>query len=100
MDDQSTPITVADPFARYLMAQYLKRREEELAQLNASLADADFESIVLTAHKLFGSGAAYGLDEISRLGGALESAAESRHAARVAALLAELERYLQHVKLV
>lgn len=99
MDDQPTPITVADPFARHLMAQYLKRRGEELTELNTSLAEDDFDSIVLTAHKLYGSGSAYGLDEISRLGGELESAAGSRQAAKVAALLVELERYLQQVKL-
>jgi len=99
MDDQTTAITVADPFARHLMAQYLKRRKEDLAALTSLLAEDNFEAIELTAHKLYGSGSAYGLDEISRLGGELERAAGSRQAAKIAALITELERYLHQVQL-
>lgn len=99
MDEEKRAIAIADPFARHLMAQYLERREHELTTLNSFLANEDFDAIVLTAHKLYGSGAAYGLDEISRLGGELESAAELRETPRVATLIVQLEKYVRHLKL-
>lgn len=99
MDVKNTAISVADPFVRHLIAQYLKRRDEELSVLNSLLAEDDFEAIVLIAHKLYGSGSAYGLDEISRLGAKLERAAGVRESSEVAGLIAELERYLRQLKL-
>lgn len=99
MGDDDNAIAVADPFARRLMAQYIERREQELQALSRSVAEEDFETIVLTAHKLYGSGSAYGHDEITRLGGELEKAAELRESDKVAALVRELESYVLHVKL-
>lgn len=81
------------------MGQYLVRREQDLKSLGSSLAAADFDTIALTAHKLYGSGAAYGLDEITRLGGELEKAALAGEPGDIEALLDELGRYLQHLKL-
>ena len=95
--EEDTPIAVADPFARRLMTQYIERREVELKALNTSLAKEDFSAIGQTAHKLYGSGAAYGLDEITRLGGELEEAAESRDSAQVATLISELENFVRHL---
>ena len=99
MDEEKQAIAIADPFARHLMAQYLERREQELTALNSFLADEDFDAIGLTAHKLYGSGSAYGLDEISRLGGELENAARLRESSRVATLIAQLENFVRHLKL-
>jgi len=99
INEEETAIPIADPFARRLMTQYLERREQDLKSLSSSLAEADFESIALTAHKLYGSGAAYGLDEITRLGGDLEKAAQSRKSSEVVALLEELRCFLHRLKL-
>jgi len=99
LGDEDSPITVADPFARHLITQYIERREKELKMLNSALAKGDFPAISQTAHKLFGSGAAYGLDEITRLGGELEEAAESRDSTEVAALINELENFVLHLNL-
>jgi len=97
--EAETAIPIADPFARRLMGRYLERREQDLKSLSSSLAEADFDAIALTAHKLYGSGAAYGLDEVTRLGGELEKAARSGESGDIAVLLDELGRYLQHLKL-
>lgn len=99
MADDNSAIAVADPFARRLMAKYLERRERELTTLSLSLADRDYDAIALTAHKLYGSGSAYGLDEVTRIGGELEAAANSRELPAVTALIQELEDYVGHVKL-
>lgn len=98
--NEDTPIAVADPFARHLMTQYIERREKELKVLNDSLAKEEFSAIAQTAHKLYGSGAAYGLDEITRLGGELEEAAKLRDSAKVATLINELGDFVRHLNLV
>ena len=97
--DEDTPIAVADPLARHLMTQYIERREKELKVLNASLAEEEFSAIAQTAHKLYGSGAAYGLDEITRLGGELEETAKLRDSAKVAKLINELGNFVRHLNL-
>lgn len=94
-----TAIPIADPFAKRLMAQYLERREQDLKSLGSSLAEADFDAIALTAHKLYGSGASYGLDEVTRLGGELEKAARSSKSDVIGPLLEELGSYLRRLKL-
>ena len=78
--DTDMPIDVVDPFARRLMARYLKRREADIGRLRLALGSADFDSIQTTGHKLLGSGAAYGLEKISHLGQRLETAALARDA--------------------
>ena len=93
----ASPIEVADPFARRLLAQYLKRRKSDLTRLRAALNRQDFASIQLTGHNLFGSGAAYGLEDISTLGARLELVAKAQQAELISALIDELERFVTTV---
>ena len=97
--DEETPIAVADPFARRLMAQYLDRRGRDFELLSAALAGSDFDTIELIGHKLFGSGSAYGLHEVTRLGGELENAAQAENSAKIVALIEEFETYVHRLKL-
>jgi HPt (histidine-containing phosphotransfer) domain-containing protein len=99
MKEELRPISIADPFARRLMSQYLERRVRDLKSLSEALDCSDFATIGHTAHKLYGSGSAYGLDEVTKLGGALEAAAEIRNSVAVAALIEELKRYLLCLRL-
>ena len=97
--EEDTAIAVADPFARRLMVQYLDRRRRDFEMLSAAVADSDFDTIELIGHKLFGSGSAYGLHEVTRLGEELENAAQAQNPAKIAALIEELETYVQQLKL-
>ena len=99
LDDECTAIAVTDPFAKRLMTQYIDRRVKEFKLLNSALVKGDFAAIAQTAHKLYGSGSAYGLDEITRIGGALEEAAKSRKFSEVAELIKELENFVLHLNL-
>ena len=98
-DETAIAITVADPFARHLMAQYLDRRAQDIKLISAALAESDYDAIILIGHKLFGSGSAYGINEVTRLGGQMEGAGEAQDSAKIATLLGELEAYLKQLKL-
>ena len=92
-----SPIEVADPFARRLLAQYLERRKTDLTRLRAALDEQDFASLQLTGHNLYGSGAAYGLEDISTLGARLEHAAKAQQTELISALIDELEHFVTTV---
>ncbi|MFH1604159.1 MAG: Hpt domain-containing protein [Pseudomonadota bacterium] len=81
-----------------LMPRFLAHRAEDVTRLRAALACADFELIRATAHRMKGSGGAYGFPDISRLGAALEECARVRDAAAIAGLVASLEAYLGRIE--
>lgn len=95
--DSNSPIEVADPFARRLLSQYLQRRKSDLTRLRTALAEQDFASIQLTGHNLYGSGAAYGLEQISALGAKLEQAARTHQTEQISALVDEMERFVTKI---
>ena len=97
--DSDKPIDISDPFARQLMARYLERRDTDIGNLRVALDDEDFDTIRVTGHNLFGSGSAYGLDEISRLGESIEKAAEQRDADALGNLISDLQAYLVGLKI-
>ncbi len=91
------PIEIADPFARKLVGRYLENRESDIEKLREALRHHDFDTIRVTGHNLFGSGSAYGLDEVSRIGARLEQAAIERGSKEICRLVAELADYLRNV---
>jgi len=97
--EADTAIAVSDPFARHLMVQYLERREQDFKAIGTALAESNFAAIEAVGHKLRGSGSAYGLDEVTRLGRELERAAQAEDSAVIANRMAELQSYVHHLKL-
>ena len=93
-DKKADPSDVADPFARKLVGRYLDNRRKDVDKLAAALERDEFPVIETTGHNLYGSGGAYGLDEISRIGAAMEQAAASLDRARIAQLIAELADFV------
>ncbi len=81
-----------------LVPRFLARRSADVGKLRAALAEADFETIRASAHRMKGAGGAYGFPEISRLGAALEERARARDAAAISGLVASLEDYLGRVE--
>lgn len=92
------PIEIADPFARRLIGKYLDHRRDDIDKLTQALADADFETIRITGHNLYGSGSAYGLDDISWLGASIEEAADEKNAAKIDGLINDLSNFLRKLK--
>jgi len=96
--ENEKPIEIADPFARRLIGKYLGNRKDDIGKLTLALADSDFETIRVTGHNLYGSGAAYGLDQISWLGANFEKAADARNAPEIERLISELTDFLDNLR--
>ncbi len=97
-DKKGRPIEIADPFARRLIGKYLDNRRDDIDKLKRALADADFETIRITGHNLYGSGSAYGLDDISWLGASIEKAADEENRTKIEGLISELTYFLQKLR--
>ena len=96
--EEGKTIEINDPFARKLVGDYLENRRADIARLTQALKDSDFESIRVTGHNLFGSGAAYGFEAISEMGAGIESAAEARDVPGIERRIADLKDLLKQVK--
>ncbi len=66
--------------------------------MRQALSDSDFETIRLTGHNLYGSGSAYGLDEISWLGENIERAADAKDGGQIQSLIDQMTDYLQRLR--
>ena len=97
-DGQGKPIEITDPFARRLIGKYLQKRKDDIDKLTRALSRSDFETIRITGHNLYGSGAAYGLDDISWIGASIEKAADAENVADIEQSIGELEAFLQRLK--
>lgn len=69
----------ADPAIRQLLPGYVANRHADLDQLQAGLEHEDSVVLRRIGHNLKGSGAAYGLPPVSRLGADMERAALQGH---------------------
>ena len=96
--ENGKPIEIADPFARRLIGKYLSHRKDDIGKLTRALEESDFETIRVTGHNLYGSGSAYGLDQISWLGADFEKAADARNAPDIERLIGELTDFLDKLR--
>lgn len=98
IEKKGKPIEIADPFARRLIGKYLSHRKDDISKLQNALADSDFETIRITGHNLYGSGSAYGLDDISFIGASIEKAADDKDGPRIEGLIDDLTNFLHKLR--
>ncbi len=77
-----------------LAPEYLAARRSELSQLRNLFADNDCSRIRTIGHNLKGSGAAYGFPQLTKLGAAMQSAAEAGDAETIRCCIDELGEFL------
>lgn len=82
-----------------LVPGYLDKRRAEIAKYRQALIEEDFETIRMLGHKLKGTGAGYGFEELTALGDQIEKAATNRDTARVRMSVDALASYVQNVEL-
>lgn len=87
---QAIDPALIDPDILPLLPTYLERREEELIELKLKLSEKDFDALRVVGHNLKGTGAGYGIPEITEVGGRLEKAAQSTDGAAIAEEIGQL----------
>lgn len=97
-DESGAPFGNADPFARRLIGKYVENRQMDIQRLGRAIESSDFNTVRITGHNMSGSGAAYGLDDISVIGARLERAAEASDMLQIERLVAELKTFLANLK--
>jgi len=92
-------VVKADPLLQPLIPDYLKNRRIDLQRLGDALARKDFAALRKIGHDMYGSGGAYGLAPISDIGRVIEEAALAADTLRIETSMADLQVFLDTVKL-
>ncbi|MEM1008693.1 MAG: response regulator, partial [Myxococcota bacterium] len=95
----TTPSEITSQFDA-LLKRYIRNLHQRIQKLHNALEHKNFEDIKMLGHKLKGSGASYGLDEITEIGRQIEvSAAHSPpQTQRLQALIETLQSTLLEIK--
>ncbi|MGA2600701.1 MAG: ATP-binding protein [Bryobacteraceae bacterium] len=88
-----------EPGMEDVVPGYLDKRRKEIPQYQQALANQDFDTIRMLGHKMKGTGAGYGFEELTSLGGALEQAALRKDIPEIQTKLDEFARYVEAVEL-
>ena len=92
-------VVKADPLLQPLIPDYMRNRRLDLQRLAEALARKDFNALRKIGHDMHGSGGAYGMPPISDIGRSIEDAALAADVARIEASMADLQVFLDTVKL-
>ena len=100
MSDDTDPIYIATPKGlEDLVPAYLEARRRDAQQAAVMLDHHDFQGVIKIAHNMAGSGASYGFQGLSELGGALEIAARAGDVSASRECLGALENHLRRIRL-
>ncbi|MBF0097260.1 MAG: Hpt domain-containing protein [Magnetococcales bacterium] len=83
-----------------IIPSYLENRHKDILRLTDLLAKRDFETMRVLGHRMKGSGAGYGLEEVSHIGAAMEQAARNQQPEILSTLIQDLVRYLERLEIV
>ena len=86
-----------DPDLMDLIPGYVQNRFRDVESCRVRLQAGRFEDIRILAHGMAGSGGAYGFDEITRIGRAMELAARAQDGAACGKAIEELDAYVRRV---
>ena len=87
-----------DPFLADLVPGYVREQRRQMADLRRLVTDGDMDRLKRIAHNLKGTGASYGIPDVTRLGRALETAGQQGDAPMVSSLIEELDALLARVQ--
>jgi HPt (histidine-containing phosphotransfer) domain-containing protein len=78
---------------------YLENRRKDIIGLRKSVLENDYQNLRILGHRMKGSGAGYGFDQITEIGYKIEMAARSEDGQTILDATMELERYLDNVEI-
>ena len=88
-----------DPDLADIVPNYLKRRVSDTHEILSALKDGNFDRIQTLGHQMKGTGAGYGLDEITVLGAQIEDEAKAKCSEKLTDLAAKLAEYLNKIEI-
>ncbi|SMF36633.1 Hpt domain-containing protein [Desulfovibrio gilichinskyi] len=92
-------IIKVDEDLEQIMPRYLEIRHKELVELEEAIKTENFDQIRMLGHKLKGTGAAYGFEELTRLGQLIEDKACAKIMEEVPESTAQIRKYLENVEI-
>jgi len=95
-DDEPFHVQV-DPEIADLVPGYIENRRKDTTAIALALKIKNFETIMLLAHRMKGSGEGYGFSEISKIGNQMENAAKAKNKNKIKKWLSALNGYLENV---
>lgn len=78
---------------------YMRNREEDLMNLEASLARKDFDVVKQIGHKVAGNAAGYGLLDLGNMARRLEEQAKERHFQECEQIVLQMKDYIKGLEL-
>ena len=87
-----------DPLLADLVPGYVREKRRQMADLRRLVTEGDMDRLKRIAHDIKGTGAAYGIPDVTRLGRALETAGQQGDAALASSLVDELDTLLARVQ--
>ena len=87
-----------DPLLADLVPGYVREKRRQIGDLRRLIADHDMDRVKRIAHDIKGTGSAYGIPDVTRLGRALETAGQQRDEGGAAVLVEELDVLLARVQ--
>ncbi|HAT49210.1 MAG: Hpt domain-containing protein [Nitrospirae bacterium] len=79
---------------------YLENREKDVILLPQAIRENNFDSLKMIGHRMKGSGAGYGFQQISDIGNSIEQAAAIQDLATIRDCLDQLIDYLGKIEVV
>lgn len=83
-----------------LIPQFLENRKKDIISLVGQVEAADIIAIGQLAHKIKGSSASYGFQELSRIAAELEMASKANDMATIQSLVPNLKAHLENIEIV
>ena len=99
-EDSVKEIVYIDGELAEIVPDYLENRRKDVVALSAMLEREDVAAMRVLGHRMKGSGAGYGLDAISTIGGQVEQAAKEMSRTEMAAAIAALDAFLVRLEVV
>ncbi|WP_027177700.1 Hpt domain-containing protein [Maridesulfovibrio bastinii] len=95
---QKYKVTV-DSELEEIMPRYIEIRLNELEELEKYLAEKNAEAVRMLGHRLKGTGASYGIEELTDIGAAIEDIAKTGSFAGIAEHTKRLRYILENIEI-
>jgi HPt (histidine-containing phosphotransfer) domain-containing protein len=95
---QKYKVTV-DSELEEIMPRYIEIRLNELEELEKYLAEKNSEAVRMLGHRLKGTGASYGMQELTDIGAAIEDIAKTGSLAGIAEYTKRLRYILENIEI-